>query len=288
MTQILSSAPIRKKMTKALKVECKLLIEKGIYPFLKVILVGNDPASLIYTSNKKKYCEKIGAKCEIVTFSETTNEKDFLSIVHEINLDQNVHGCIIQLPLPKQLSHLNVGQLIHPSKDVDGFHPENLYSVLSNQIDRKHFISCTPKGVITLLQESEIEIAGKNIVIIGRSMIVGKPLAMLLCNLDATVTLCHSQTANLKKLTQGCDILISAIGKAKFIDDSFLSNKKNQVVIDVGMNSDSNGLLCGDVDFDKVVDKVAAITPVPGGVGPMTIVSLAQNLLQASKNKLSI
>ena len=288
MSQILHSAPVKKLITKGLKAECKALKENNIFPQLKVVLVGSDPASLIYTSSKKKFCEKIGALCEIVALDEKISEAEFLKTIDQINKDESVHGCIIQLPLPKHLSHLDVGHLVNKEKDVDGFHPENLYALLRNNSDKENFISCTPKGILTLMQESEIHVSGKHVVIIGRSMIVGKPLAMLLTNHNATVTLCHSQTENLKDLTKNCDILISAIGKAHFIDESYLSPNKNQVIIDVGMNTDTQGQLCGDVYFDKVIDHVSAITPVPGGVGPMTIVSLAQNLLQASKNKLSV
>lgn len=288
MTQILSSAPIKKKITKELKSECKFLIENGIHPYLKVILVGNNPASLIYTASKKKYCERIGAKCDIVALNENTDERTFLDLIAEINHDPKVHGCIIQLPLPKKLSHLNVGKLVAQEKDIDGFHPENLYALLSNHVDKNNFVSCTPKGIITLLQEHQIEIAKKRVVIIGRSMIVGKPLSFLFTNLNATVTLCHSQTQNIKEITKECDILVSAVGIPHLVDQSYISIKKNQVVIDVGMNTNTDGSLCGDVDFENVRDHVAAITPVPGGVGPMTIISLAQNLLQASKNKLSL
>jgi methylenetetrahydrofolate dehydrogenase (NADP+)/methenyltetrahydrofolate cyclohydrolase len=288
MSQILHSASVKKLITKGLKAECKALKEKNIFPQLKVVLVGSDPASLIYTSNKKKFCEKIGALCEIVSLDENISEKDFIKTIDQINADELVHGCIIQLPLPKHLSHLNVGHLVTKEKDVDGFHPENLYAVMSNTIEANTFVSCTPKGILTLMQESDISVSGKNVVIVGRSMIVGKPLAMLLTNANATVTLCHSQTKNLKAHTQNCDILISAIGKANFIDETFLSAHKNQVIIDVGMNTDTQGQLCGDVHFEKVEGLVSAITPVPGGVGPMTIVSLAQNLLQASKNRLSL
>lgn len=286
MSQLLHSASVRKLITKGLKSECKALKEKNIFPSMKVVLVGSDPASIIYTTSKKKFCEKIGALCEIVTLDEKISEKEFLNTINEINNDDSVHGCIIQMPLPKHLSHLDVGRLVKKEKDVDGFHPENLYALLSNNGDQHDFISCTPKGILTLMQESQIAVAGKHVVIIGRSMIVGKPLAMLLTNHDATVTLCHSKTENLKDLTKKCDILVSAIGKANFIDESYLSPNKNQVIIDVGMNTDTQGQLCGDVDFENVVGHVSAITPVPGGVGPMTIVSLAQNLLQASKNRL--
>lgn len=288
MSQLLHSSSVKKLITKGLKSDCKALRENNIFPSMKVVLVGNDPASLIYTSNKKKYVEKIGALCDIIALDEKVSEHNFLDVINKINKDDSVHGCIIQLPLPKHLTHLDVGQLINKEKDLDGFHPHNLYALLSNKVDQYSFISCTPKGILTLLLENQINVSGKNVVIVGRSMIVGKPLAMLLTNYNATVTLCHSQTKNLKELTRKCDILISAIGKANFIDESFLSPNKNQVIIDVGMNTDSQGQLCGDVNFAKVVDHVLAITPVPGGVGPMTIVSLAQNLLQSSKNRLSL
>lgn len=288
MAQILNSAPIKKKITRDLKSEYKFLIANGIHPYLKVILVGNNPASIVYTATKKKYCERIGAKCDIIALSEDIEQNKFLEIINEINLDKEVHGCIIQLPLPKHLSHLDVGKLVSKEKDVDGFHPENLYALMSNSIDSSHFISCTPKGIVTLLTENNIEIAKKRVVIIGRSMIVGKPLALLLTNLDATVTLCHSKTSNIKDITRECDIVVSAMGVANLIDETFFSDRKNQVVIDVGMNTDTEGLLCGDVNFNAVKDHVLAITPVPGGVGPMTIVSLAQNLLQASKNRLCL
>jgi len=288
MTQILNSAPIKKKFTRELKNECKFLVEKGLHPFLKVILVGNNPASLVYTENKKKFSEKIGAKCDIVALNEDIDQNSFLEIISQINEDQDVHGCIIQLPLPKHLSHLDVGKLVAKEKDVDGFHPENLYAILSNQESVNNFISCTPKGVITLLREYNIEIANKRVAILGRSMIVGKPLACLLTNLDATVTLCHSKTPNIREITKESDIIISAIGVPLLVDETFISNKLNQVVIDVGINTDTHGQLCGDVNFLKVKDLVLAITPVPGGVGPMTIISLTQNLLQACKNRLSL
>ncbi|MBC7429211.1 MAG: bifunctional 5,10-methylene-tetrahydrofolate dehydrogenase/5,10-methylene-tetrahydrofolate cyclohydrolase [Bacteriovorax sp.] len=288
MSQILHSSSVKKLITKGLKAECKSLRENNIFPKLRVILVGSDPASVIYTANKKKYCEKIGAFCEIMHLSEKISEEEFRKVIDQINNDDLVHGCIIQLPLPKHLSHLDVGHLVVKEKDVDGFNPENLYALMRNGNDSRDFISCTPKGILTLMQESQIAVAGKHVVIVGRSMIVGKPLAMLLTNHNATVTLAHSHTENLKTLTKNCDILVSAIGKANFIDETYISPNKNQVIIDVGMNTDTQGRLCGDVHYERVVDLVSAITPVPGGVGPMTIVSLAQNLLQASKNKLSL
>lgn len=288
MTKLLVASPIKKKIAKELKAECKLLKEREVVPFLKVILVGNNPASIVYTSNKKKFCEKIGAQCEIVHLDENLDEKSFINVINDINNDKKVHGCIIQLPLPKQLSHLDVGTLIKKEKDVDGFHPENLYSVLRGQFTALDFVSCTPKGIITLLKEYEIPMSGKKVAIIGRSMIVGKPLSLLLTNENATVTLCHTKTENLKDITKAADIIVLAMGKAKFLDHTFLNSSGNQTVIDVGMNQDEHGNLCGDANFDDVVDHVSAITPVPGGVGPMTILSLVQNLLQAAKKELSI
>jgi methylenetetrahydrofolate dehydrogenase (NADP+)/methenyltetrahydrofolate cyclohydrolase len=287
MTILLTAAPIKKKISKELKAECKLLKEKGIVPFLKVILVGSNPASLIYTSNKKKYCEKVGARCEIIAMDEAISEKDFLSQVAEFNNDQNVNGIIIQLPLPKHLNHLDVGQLIKKEKDVDGFHPENLYALMKNANDKAAFLPCTPKGILTLLDEYQIDVAGKKVLIIGRSMIVGKPLSLLLVNKNATVTLAHSQTKHLSDIAAGVDIIITAIGKKHFLNRKFLALTQNQVIIDVGINKDAQGETCGDVDFEDVKGYVRAITPVPGGVGPMTIISLVQNLLQATRNQLS-
>jgi methylenetetrahydrofolate dehydrogenase (NADP+)/methenyltetrahydrofolate cyclohydrolase len=287
MTQILSAAPIRKKITKDLKAECVFLKEKNIIPYLKVILVGNNSASLLYTSSKKKYCERVGAKCDIVALDHAISETEFLNTIQHINADGEVHGLIIQLPLPKHLSHLDIGKLINKEKDVDGFHPLNLYALMKNDFSNHHFVSCTPKGILTLLKEYQIDVSNKNVIIIGRSMIVGKPLSMLLTNQNATVTLAHSHTKNLYELASRADVIISAIGIANFIDRKFLSLTKNQILIDVGMNRNSLGEVCGDINYSQVESHVKAITPVPGGVGPMTIISLVQNLLQAARNQLS-
>jgi methylenetetrahydrofolate dehydrogenase (NADP+)/methenyltetrahydrofolate cyclohydrolase len=194
---------------------------------------------------------------------------------------------IIQLPLPKHLSHLDIGKLINKEKDVDGFHPLNLYALMKNDFSNHHFVSCTPKGILTLLKEYQIDVSNRNVIIIGRSMIVGKPLSMLLTNQNATVTLAHSHTKNLYELASRADVIISAIGIANFIDRKFLSLTKNQILIDVGMNRNSLGEVCGDINYSQVESHVKAITPVPGGVGPMTIISLVQNLLQAARNQLS-
>ncbi len=285
MSILLKASPAVKKQLKNLKSRVNDLKTKGITPNLKVILVGNNPASIIYTENKKKFCEKIGAECEIIKLSEAISADEFIKKTNEICADKKVHGCLIQLPLPYQLSHLNIGELIPPSKDVDGFHSNNLISLIKNQHSNENLVPCTPKGIITLLEHYELKVQGKNVVIIGRSLIVGKPLAMLLTNKNATVTLCHTATENLEMHTQNADIIVTAMGQAKFLKAKHLSSKKNQIIIDVGMNK-WNEEICGDVDFQDVENHVHAITPVPGGVGKMTILSLAQNLLQAAENSL--
>lgn len=252
---------------------------------MKVILVGENPASLIYTRNKKIFCEKFEAVCEIINLPKTIGEAAFLEQVLEISNDRTVHGCFIQLPLPEQLQHIDVGNLIPPEKDVDGFHKNNLNYLLHGS-EEKALLPCTPKGILTLLNYYGVECEGKNVVMIGRSMIVGKPMALMMVNKNATVTICHSRTTNLPMHTRQADIIISAIGKARFINATHLSPGHDQVIIDVGMNHDEEGNLCGDIDLDAVLDKCRGVTPVPGGVGPMTILSLAQNLLQAAEKSL--
>ncbi len=282
MAQILKAKPVTTAGAARLASKCKQLKENGITPYMQVLLVGDNPASQIYTRNKKRYIEKLGGKCDIIHLPESLSEKDFIFEVGKMVSNDDIHGCFVQLPLPKQLGHLDVGELIPPHKDVDGFHRNNLMGLLAGDCGNEILLPCTPKGIITLLNHYQIDIEGKNVVIIGRSMIVGKPMAMLLTNYNATVTICHSKTRDIKRITAGADIIIAAIGRAKMVDASFLSPSGNQIIIDVGMNQDENGKLCGDVDFEAVSDKVAAITPVPGGVGPMTILSLAENLLQAA------
>lgn len=284
MEKILLAAPIKNKITEEMRLECRKLKESNITPFLKMVLVGKNPASLVYTGHKKKYCESIGAQCEIVELPNNISIDNFLHVIRDINQDPLVHGCIVQLPLPSHLAHIDVGRLILKHKDVDGFHPENLYGVLTNSPNRdEYFTSCTPKGILTLLDWYKIPLKGTRVVIIGRSMIVGKPLGMLLTNRDATVTICHSRTQNIRKYTQNSDLIITAIGKPNLIDETYLSPLKNQIIVDVGINRNENGDLCGDVNYQTVFDHVKAITPVPGGVGPMTIVSLMQNLLQSAR-----
>jgi methylenetetrahydrofolate dehydrogenase (NADP+)/methenyltetrahydrofolate cyclohydrolase len=277
---ILASAPVIEAKKQKLIEQCLKLKEKKIIPSLKVILVGDNPASLIYTRNKKKFCEEIGAECEIIKLPASLSEKDFISEVKKIADNKLVHGCFVQLPLPTQLSHIDVGQLIPAEKDVDGFHAQNLYELMKGASTKSFLPPCTPKGIMTLLKFYEIPISGKNIVIVGRSMIVGKPLMLLLTQRDATVTLCHSKTKNLTEITKKADIVVTAIGRANFFTKEYFS--PGQIVIDVGINKDKHDKLCGDVDFENVSPMVAHITPVPGGVGPLTILTLVRNLLQAS------
>lgn len=286
MTLELKASPIIKKNLKTLRLRVNELKEKGVSPSLKVILVGSNPASVIYTENKKKFCEKIGAECEIIKLSELISADEFIKKTNEICGNKSVHGCLIQLPLPKHLSGLNVGELIPAEKDVDGFHSDNLVALLKNQHSRTALQPCTPKGIINLLDFYDIDVNGKHVVIIGRSLIVGKPLALMLTNKNATITLCHSATKEIEKHTRSADIIVTAMGQAKFLKRHHLSDKGHQVIIDVGMNKWSDEETCGDVDFQDVVENVSAITPVPGGIGKMTILSLAQNLLQAAENSL--
>ncbi|MFZ9000155.1 MAG: bifunctional 5,10-methylenetetrahydrofolate dehydrogenase/5,10-methenyltetrahydrofolate cyclohydrolase [Bacteriovoracaceae bacterium] len=286
MTQLLKAKPAREKEIQVLKDQTQELVEQGLTPCLKVILVGNNPASVIYTNNKKKFVENFGGSCEIIKLAESISEKEFLEQVEKISENPDVHGCFVQLPLPEQLKHIDVGQLIPPDKDVDGFHSENITAIFKGDCGDTSLAPCTPKGIITLMHHYGVELSGKDCVVIGRSEIVGKPMSMLLTNYNATVTLTHSRTKDLRKFTKEADIIIVAIGKAKFLDESYISNDKNQVIIDVGMNQDEDGKLCGDVDFDNIVEKVASITPVPGGVGPMTILTLGQNLIKATRRTL--
>jgi methylenetetrahydrofolate dehydrogenase (NADP+)/methenyltetrahydrofolate cyclohydrolase len=286
MATILKAAPIAQQIVEDLTEKCQQLIDKGCRPNLKVILVGEHPPSVIYTRNKKKFMENLGAECEIIKLPEDVSEANFLHNVEKQASNENVHGLFVQLPLPKHLSHIDVGQLVPPEKDVDGFHAKNLYQLMAGDSGKKALISCTPKGVLSMLSHAGIELEGKNVAVIGRSLIVGKPLSLLLTNANATVTLCHSRTRNLKEITKRADIIIAAIGKAKFVDDSFLRDEQDQILIDVGINHDKEGKLCGDIDQAKVEDKCSLLTPVPGGVGKMTIVSLGQNLISAAKQQL--
>ena len=277
MATIIDGKKTSTEIKNELKVKVSSLKDKGVDITLCVIQVGCDPASTIYVKNKKKACEYIGIKSLSYELPEETSEAELLAIIDELNKQSNVNGILVQLPLPKHIDEDRIIQAISPDKDVDGFHPQ---SVGRLSIGQKGFISCTPAGVIQLLNRYNISIEGKECVIIGRSNIVGKPMAMLMLRENATVTVCHSRTKELDKIASRADILIVAIGKAKFITKEYV--KEGAVVIDVGMHRDENNKLCGDVDYDDVVDKVSAITPVPGGVGPMTIAMLMYNCVESA------
>ncbi len=283
VTTLLKSAPIVEQSIAKLQKDIELLKLKGHTPTMKVILVGDHPPSLIYTRNKKKFCQNIGAVCEIVKLSQDISKKDFIKEVQNIAEDPRVHGCFVQLPLPIHLNEVNVGDLIPEEKDVDGFNQYNITGLFRNVPRDQILLPCTPKGIIKLLDFYDIEIQGKNVAIIGRSLIVGKPTAILFDNLNATVTLCHSHTANLKKITHNSDIIVTAIGKPLFLTKEYINPDRHSVLIDVGINRNAQGKLCGDIHFEEVKDLARAITPVPGGVGPMTILSLAENLVEATQ-----
>lgn len=259
--------------------EVKILNEKGVSVCLAVILVGADPASQIYVANKKKACEQLGIISKEYLLPETTTQEELLSLVNQLNNDKTVNGILCQLPLPKGLDEKVVIESIDPNKDVDAFHPVNVGRIMIGDYD---FLPCTPAGVMEMLAYYNIDVCGKECVVIGRSNIVGKPMGMLLLHKNGTVTISHSRTKNLAEITRRADILVAAVGKANFVTADMV--KDGAVVIDVGMNRD-NGKLCGDVDFDAVKAKASYITPVPGGVGPMTIAVLMKNTLTAAKRQ---
>ena len=271
-----------KLISAQIKDECKekvaLLKDKGIEVTLAVIQVGEDPASSVYVSNKKKACEYIGANSLSYNLKEDSTQEELLKLIDELNNDDKVNGILVQLPLPKHFNEDEVIRRINPDKDVDGFHPINVGRL---SIGEKGFVSCTPAGIIELLKRSNVEIEGKECIIIGRSNIVGKPMSMLMLRENATVTVCHSRTKNLSEVTKRADILIVAIGKPKMIDASYV--KEGATVIDVGIHrvDPTSKKLCGDVDFDSVEPVAGKITPVPGGVGPMTIAMLMSNLVNS-------
>jgi methylenetetrahydrofolate dehydrogenase (NADP+) / methenyltetrahydrofolate cyclohydrolase len=273
--------PLVTKIKLELRDKSHALIKHGVVPSLKVFLIGNHLPSITYTQNKKKFMDEIGAKCEILHLAEDVKAENLIALITKQAKDSSVHGLFVQLPVPKHLQDIDLKSLIPAEKDVDGFHPKNLINVMSNLNMSETLVACTPKGVMGLLEHYNISLSGKFVVIIGRSMIVGKPLFHLMTNADATVVLCHSKTNNLRDLTRKADIIVCALGKAKFLDESYLGETR-PVIIDVGINYDANKKLVGDVDFESIKSKVSAITPVPGGIGPMTIASLAQNLIQAA------
>lgn len=276
-----------KKISLDIKNEVKQQVEKlnPLQPALAVILVGDNPASAVYVKNKKIACGYVGIRSEAFELPQLTSENELLNLIDRLNKDKTINGILVQLPLPKHIDEEKILLAISPDKDVDGFHP---YNVGSMMIGKDTFLPCTPAGIIQLLKRSNVEIQGKNCVVIGRSNIVGKPVSQLLLNENGTVTICHSKTKNLAEICKRADILVVAIGKAKFVTANMIS--KGVVIIDVGMNRDENGKLCGDVDFDACKDIAAAITPVPGGVGPMTIAMLMKNCLKAAikQNNLTV
>lgn len=262
-----------------LRDEVQQLITEGIEPTLAVVLVGEDPASQVYVKNKKKACEYIGIKSLSFTLSAETKEEDLLELVMELNNRKDVHGILVQLPLPKHINEENILLAIDPKKDVDGFHPVNVGNL---SIGSNGFVSCTPAGIIEILKRYDIKMEGKKCVVIGRSNIVGKPIALLMLRENATITICHSRTKNLAEECKEADILIAAIGKANFVTKEFV--KEGAVIVDVGINRLEDGKLYGDVAYEECFNIASSITPVPGGVGPMTIAMLMKNCVQAAKD----
>lgn len=276
MAQIIDGKRISAEIKDELKEKVVQLKTEGKEITLAVIQVGNDPASTVYVGNKKKACEYIGIHSLAYELPEETTQQELLNLIEELNQKKEVNGILVQLPLPKHIQEDAVIQAISPKKDVDGFHPQSVGALL---IGQPGFISCTPAGIIQLLKRSGVEIAGKHCVVIGRSNIVGKPMAVLLLRENGTVTVCHSKTKDLKEMAKQADILVVAIGKPKFITKEYV--KEGAIVIDVGIHRMENKKLCGDVDYNDVVEHAGAITPVPGGVGPMTIAMLMNNCVES-------
>ncbi len=279
MAQIIDGKVISQIIKNELRLQVQDLQSKGKKCTLVVIQVGNDPASSVYVANKKKACEYIGISSRSYELPEETPEQQLLELIDELNNDAGVHGILCQLPLPKHINEKRVINRISPQKDVDGFHPQNVGALM---IGEQGFVSCTPAGIIELLKRSDVEIEGRHCVIIGRSNIVGKPMAMLMLRENATVTVCHSKTKDLQNICRQADILIVAMGKPKYITRDYI--KEGAVVIDVGIHRDASNKLCGDVDYKDVEPVCSAITPVPGGVGPMTICMLMKNCIDAMKD----
>lgn len=275
--EVINGLEVATKLRAEMKEKVAELKKEGIIPHLTVILVGDDPASKSYVSGKEKAAKEIGISSEVIRMNEKTTEQQLLDKIAELNENENVHGILVQLPLPSHINEDKVIEAIDPTKDVDGFHPVNVGKMMLGQ---ETFLPCTPHGIIKLLEAKKIDLEGKHAVIIGRSNIVGKPMGQLLLNLNATVTYCHSRTKNLQEMTNLADILIVAVGKAHFINDSHV--KDGAVVIDVGVNRIEDGTLTGDVNFDLVKEKASFITPVPRGVGPMTITMLMDNTIKAA------
>jgi len=284
MAQIIDGKAVSEAVKQEVADEtAKLRDEKGLKVGLAVVIVGNDPASRVYVNNKKKACEAVGFQSYEYALDENTTQEQLLDLVNVLNRDDRVNGILVQLPLPKHIDEKAVINAISPDKDVDAFHPINVGKIM---IGEYSFLPCTPAGVMRLIESTGTDITGKQCVVIGRSNIVGKPQAMLLLQKNGTVTICHSKTKNLKEICLGADILVVAIGRANFVTGDMI--KEGAVVIDVGMNRLENGKLCGDVEFESAEKKASFITPVPGGVGPMTIAMLMKNTLTAAKQQAGI
>ncbi len=283
MEQIIDGKAIAAKVRARFAHEVAQLNGQGVYPSLAVIIVGENPASRVYVNNKKAACEQLGIQSHEFALAADTAQEELLALIAQLNARADISGILCQLPLPAHIAEKEILNAISPLKDVDAFHPVNTGHIM---IGDHAFLPCTPAGVMQLLQEEGISVAGKHCVVIGRSNIVGKPMAMLLLQENATVTICHSRTVDLPSVTRQADILVSAVGRAKFVTPDMV--KEGAVVIDVGMNHDENGKLCGDVDFEAVRHKSSYITPVPGGVGPMTITMLMQNTITAAKKQANL
>ena len=280
MTVIIDGKELAKKIRAKLKIECEELNKEGIKSKLAVIMVGDDPASKVYVRNKSRACEDVGIEYEEYLIESNITQKDLMNLIEKLNQDNTVNGILLQSPIPSNLDINEAFRTITPEKDVDGFNPVNVGKLVLNQ---DTFVSCTPFGIMKMFEEYNIDLTGKNVVILGRSNIVGKPLIHCCLNKNATVTTCHSKTQNIKEIASKADILISAIGKANFVKADMV--KENAVVIDVGINRLDNGKITGDIDFENVKEKVAFITPVPGGVGPMTIAMLMNNVIKATRRQ---
>lgn len=279
MAEIIDGKQVSAKTREQIGADTRALINAtGVQPGLAVVIVGDDPASHVYVKNKKKGCAEVGFYSEEYALPEQTTQEELMKLLDQLNADPKIHGILVQMPLPKHLDELAVIERILPSKDVDAFHAVNVGKIMIGDYD---FLPCTPAGVMELIHSTGVTVSGKECVVIGRSNIVGKPMAMLLLHENGTVTICHSRTNNLPEVTRRADILVSAVGRAKFVTADMV--KPGAVVIDVGMNRDENGKLCGDVDFSAVAPVASYITPVPGGVGPMTITMLLKNTLTSAQ-----
>lgn len=278
MATIISGKEVSAKVRADVKNECEALKAKGITPGLAVIIVGDDPASRVYVNNKKKACADVGFVSEEYALPAETTQEELMALIDKLNSRADINGILCQLPLPKHLDEKAVINAISPIKDVDAFHPSNVGRIM---IGDYHFLPCTPAGVMELIHSAGIDVSGKSCTVIGRSNIVGKPMAMLLMHENGTVTVCHSRTKNTAEICRNADIIVASVGKPKFLTADMV--KEGAIVIDVGINRDENGKLCGDVDYDAVAAKASYITPVPGGVGPMTIAMLMKNTLMAAK-----